>query len=189
MGKKHKSVKDPDLDVFTKHIRPVTEEEWNNRAPSGVEKRSMAISLNSIKGVNRELDFKFGYTTYYMTLRNANEKWVNNWIQPKTKEKALNGEDVNDAVSLVARDGYEMGSGHKVNLITARTDVVESLLEMYNEDRKNIRFVAITDKEKTPASSITSQGDQPSNVYMLDFMTDEEIEERATFHNKSLDNF
>ena len=189
MAKKNGKVTDPNISVYTKHLMPLTEEKWDNRKPSKTQKRKIATTLKSINNEMRKIEFEFGYTAYYMTIQNANESWVSNWCNPKNEEQALNGDDIGQAVSLVGNDGYEMGAGHKTNLIIGNAKLANRLLRVYNQQKKNIRFVAITDKSKSPSSSTTSDGYMPTNIYTVDFMTEKDIKLLSIGGDSSLEEF
>ncbi|EGQ44111.1 MAG: hypothetical protein J07AB43_01700 [Candidatus Nanosalina sp. J07AB43] len=182
-------VRKPHLDVYTKHIMPLTEEEWEDRQPTQEQKKEMVSVLNSLKNVKDKLEFDSGFIVHRMTMKNAKASWVSKWINPKDKDQALNGEDVGQAVSLVARKGPTFRSGPTVNLITGNTDMAERLLNLYNEKKNDIKFLVITDSETEPSSSKTKGGYRVENVYMVDFMTEDVLDESDSGNNKELDEF
>lgn len=189
MTAKTNKVTDPSISVFTKHLMPITEEKWEKRKPTDLQKRKIATTVKSLKDAKRKVEFKFGYTSYYLTLENANESWVSNWCNPSNEEQALNGKDVEQAISLAARDGYEMGAGHKTNLIIGNSEIANRLLDIYNTQKKDIRFIAITDRNKTASSSRTKDGYRPSNIYTVDFMTEKNIESASVGKTRNLNEF
>lgn len=186
---KQSSVTDPGLEAFTKHIRPFREEEWDDRAPSEDDKREIIKTYNRIKPKNVRVELDSRYKANWFTLANANESWVENWIHPKNRAEFKNGDDINKLISLTAREGFQVGSGEKFNLMTARRHICNALLVMYNTQKKNIRFIGITDSEIELASSTTKHGERPKNFYLLDFIQEKQIDMLSSGNNKQLDEF
>jgi len=164
-------------------------EEWAERKPTSGERTAMATTILSLKDSRRKYEFTYGYDAYFMTIKNANSG-VQKWLNPENSQKAIeNGKDVSEKVSLIGEEGYEMGSGHKVNLMCANTALIDKYVDMLNTQHKDIRFIVFTDKDKQAASSSTSRGDKLANIDMVDLMREDEIEQISVMKNRTLSEF
>ena len=184
-----KPVDEPNIQVDTRHIRPLMEEEWVQRKPTSGERTAMATAILSLKDSRRKYEFTYGYDAYFMTIENANSG-VQKWINPENSQKAIeNGRDVSEKVSLIGQEGYDMGSGHKVNLMCANQALIDKYVDMLNTQHRDIRFVVFTDKDKRGASSSTSRGDKLANIDMVELMEGDEIEQISVMENRDLSEF
>lgn len=187
---KQEPVDEPGITVDTRHIRPMKEEEWVERKPTDAELTAMATTIMSLKEKQRRYEFAYGYDAYFMTIKNANTKGIKNWIKPENSEDAINeGDDIKEKASLIGVEGYEKGSGHKVNLICANKTLIDKYVNMVNKLHRDIRFVVFTDKDKSAASSTTAAGERPANIQMLAMLGEQELEERSISENTTLDMF
>lgn len=184
-------VTEPDIEVATSHIRPITQDKWKARAPSDSEKRIIATTVMSLDGHKKRYEFSFGYHAYYMTIKNANNtKYMQKWLNPTNPEEALeDARDIREKASLVGHQGYDVYDTHEVNLMVGDPDLVHEYIDMLKQGKKDIRFLVITDEEKYPASSITQAGDQLANIDMVGMIREEEMKEIAAIDNKSLSEF
>jgi len=187
---KQEPVDEPGIEVDTRHIRPLKEEQWVERKPAEGELTAMATTIVTLKEKQRRYEFAYGYDAYFMTIKNANSKSIKKWINPSDAQKAMKeGKDVSEKASLVGVEGHEIGSGHKVNLMCANSALIDKYTSMLNTQHRDIRFVVFTDKNKSGASSTTNTGDRPANIDMVGMLNQTELEEQAINKNRTLEEF
>lgn len=187
----HQKVDEPRLDVTHKHIRQFRIDEYKEKAPSDAELKRMARTVASLEGVQRGLEFTFGYTGMYFTIPDPSDPdAVNEWLKPEDpREASEHTGDTSKLTSLTGIDGYEKHSGHRVNLMCGNPRVIGEYKSVLRDADGITRIFAITNTTKDGASSTLKNGSRLSNFYMVDFLTEEEIARHELGDNSTLDEF
>jgi hypothetical protein len=182
-------VKDPNIEVSTKHIRPIIEEQWENRAPTDSQLNRIVTTITSLSEFQRKYEFSFGYDAYYMTVKNANNtSYMQKWINPQTPEEALDDtKDIKEKVSLVGHQGVDTNNKVEANLMVGSERLVEKYMEILKRQPKNAQFIVVTDIDKYGASSKTSRGDRLSNIDVVEIIPVDRI--HSVEENMSLEEF
>lgn len=188
---KQEKVKEPNIEVSTKHIRPVTEEKWESRGPTEHELTCIATTIKTVAEYQRDYQFSNGYDAYFMTIKNANNtSYMEKWINPQNPEEALDDtEDIKEKVSLVGHEGVDPNNRREANLMVGSERLVNKYLNILEEKPKDARFIVITDIDKYGASSKTSRGDRLSNIDVVEIIPVHKLEDESLSQNTSLDEF
>jgi len=180
----------PNLTFDTNHIDDSVREEWEDRAPSIIQKEFLAskaadsLEEGSHGHVAAVVD---NYRAVWVTIFNAHE--IDDWLKPDHNTAPNPRLDTGKHVSLIGNLGYEMGSGDRINVITSLPQVWKDYKQIVEHGKKNIRFLAITDCSMESASSETVSGERPNNLYTLSIIPEEDLERYSSGHSSRLCNW